>query len=94
MGAEDAADFKRRYGISDEFVDQVGKLINPGESAVFVLARTVDPDLVAEKFRGYGGRILRTNLTLEQRCERSARWAASVHPRSELAQGKPYSRSY
>jgi hypothetical protein len=33
MGAEDATDFKRQYGISDEFVDQVGKLIHPGESA-------------------------------------------------------------
>src|SRR5215831_15140957 len=65
-GAEDATDFKRRYGISDEFVDQVGKLINPGDSAVFVLARTADPDLVAEKFRGYGGTILRTNLSLKQ----------------------------
>ena len=65
-GAEDATDFKRRYGISDEFVDQVGKLINPGDSAVFVLARTADPDLVAEKFRGYGGTILRTNLTIGQ----------------------------
>jgi uncharacterized membrane protein len=65
-GAEDATDFKRRYGISQEFVDQVGKLINPGDSAVFVLARTADPDLVAEKFRGYGGTILRTNLTLKQ----------------------------
>jgi len=66
MGAEDATDFKRQYGISQEFVDQVGKLINPGESAVFVLARTANPDLVAEKFRGYGGRILRTNLTIKQ----------------------------
>src|SRR5262249_19666600 len=60
--ADDAADFKRRYGISDEFVDQVGKLINPGESAAFILLRTANPDLVVEKFRGYGGQILRTNL--------------------------------
>jgi uncharacterized membrane protein len=64
--AQDAADFKRRYGISDEFVDQVGKLINPGDSAVFVLLRTADPDIVVERFRGYGGQILRTNLSLKE----------------------------
>jgi uncharacterized membrane protein len=75
MGAEDATDFKRQYGISDEFVDQVGKLINPGESAVFVLSRTASPDLVAEKFRGYGGTILRTNLSIPQavRAQRTLR---------------------
>jgi len=64
--ADDAADFKRRYGISDEFVDKVGKLINPGESAAFILLRTANPDLVVEKFRGYGGQILRTNLSVKE----------------------------
>jgi uncharacterized membrane protein len=65
-GAEDATDWKNKYGISDDFVDQVGKLITPGNSAVFVLLRTASPDRVTEKFRGYGGKILRTNLTLRQ----------------------------
>ena len=64
--AQDAADFKRRYGISDEFVDQVGKLIHPGESAAFALLRTADPELVVGKFRGYGGEILRTNLSVKE----------------------------
>ena len=66
VGAEDATDFKNRYGISDDFIDQVGRVINAGESAVFVLLRTGQPDVVIAKFRGYGGRILRTNLTLPQ----------------------------
>lgn len=65
-GADDATDWKRRYGVSDEFVSQVGKIINPGESAVFVLLRTATPDLVIEKFRGYGGKVLRTNLSLRE----------------------------
>jgi len=64
--AEDAADFKRRYGISDEFVDKVGKLINSGDSAAFVLLRTADPDMVMDRFRGYGGQILRTNLSIKE----------------------------
>lgn len=65
-GADDATDWKRRYGVSDEFVSQVGRIINPGESAVFALLRTATPDLVTEKFRGYGGKVLRTNLSLRE----------------------------
>jgi uncharacterized membrane protein len=65
-GAEDATDFKNRYGISDDFVAEVGRLINPGDSAVFALLRTARPDIVTEKFRGYGGRILKTNLSIRE----------------------------
>jgi uncharacterized membrane protein len=62
IGAEDAAEYKREFGISEEFVKQVGGVVQPGQSAVFVLARTADPDAVAEKFRGYGGAVLRSTL--------------------------------
>jgi uncharacterized membrane protein len=31
MGADDAATFKREYGISDEFVKEVGGMIAPGD---------------------------------------------------------------
>jgi uncharacterized membrane protein len=63
IGADDAAQYKIDYGISDEFVKQVGGMIQPGESAVFVLARASEPAAVAEKFRGYGGTVLRTTLS-------------------------------
>src|SRR5262249_48995974 len=65
-GADDATNWKTKYGITDDFVSQVGNLINPGESAAFVLLKTATPDLVIEKFRGYGGKILRTNLSIRQ----------------------------
>lgn len=65
-GAEDATDWKNTYGITDEFVGQVGKLIEPGNSAVFAIIRSVSPDLVAERFRGYGGKILTTTLSPRQ----------------------------
>ena len=64
-GAIDADSWKEDFGISDDFVDKVGKLINPGESAAFVLLRTASPDVVIEKFRGYGGNVLRTNLSIK-----------------------------
>jgi uncharacterized membrane protein len=62
IGADDAESWKNSYGISDDFVKQVGGMVQPGQSAVFVLARTTNPVAVAEKFRGYGGKVLRTTL--------------------------------
>jgi uncharacterized membrane protein len=65
IGADDADNWKRTYGISDDFVKQVGGMVQPGQSAVFILARSADPALVAERFRGYGGTVLRTTLPRE-----------------------------
>jgi uncharacterized membrane protein len=65
IGADDADTWKRTYGISDDFVKQVGGMVQPGQSAVFVLARTADPVAVAERFRGYGGTVLRSTLPRE-----------------------------
>jgi uncharacterized membrane protein len=59
------AKWKEATGISDDFVKQVGGMVQPGQSAVFVLARATDPKTAAEQFRGYGGRILRTTLPQE-----------------------------
>ncbi len=75
VGAEDATDWKSTYGITDDFVRDVGKLIQPGNSALFALIRTASPDIVAERFRGYGGKILRTSLSPVQaaRVERTLR---------------------
>ena len=65
IGADDADTWKKTYGISDDFVKDVGGMVQPGQSAVFVLARTANPATVAEKFRGYGGKVLRTTLPKE-----------------------------
>ena len=66
IGADDAATWKDRYGISDEFVKQVGGMVQPGQSALFVLARASNPATLAERFRGYGGKVLRTTLRPDQ----------------------------
>jgi uncharacterized membrane protein len=63
LGGTDAEDSKQLYGISDEFVQDVGGMVQPGQSAVFILVRTYDPAEVAERFRGYGGQVLRTTLS-------------------------------
>jgi len=68
-GAIDADSWKQDYGISDDFVQRVGTMVQPGDSAIFALLRTLDPDLVAAQFKGFGGTILRTTLTPAQRAK-------------------------
>jgi uncharacterized membrane protein len=63
MAADDAVDWKGRFGISEDFVKEVGGMIQPGNSAVFALLSTSDPDRAAKRFAGYGGTVLRTTLS-------------------------------
>ena len=65
-GAIDASSWKDEFGIPEEFAKGVGTMVQPGDSAVLVLARTVDPVAVAEQFRDFGGTVLQTTLSKEQ----------------------------
>jgi uncharacterized membrane protein len=65
-GALDASWWKDDFGISEDFVDEVSRQIGPGDSAIFAWIQSADPELVAERFRGYGGTVLRTTLTPRQ----------------------------
>lgn len=69
LGAMDADSWKDEFGIPDEFVKQVGAMVQPGDSAIYAILRVGDPDVVAEKFRGYGGTILRTTLSRAQQAK-------------------------
>jgi uncharacterized membrane protein len=76
-GAIDAGTWKEDFGISEDFVQRTGTMVQPGDSAIFALLRTIDPDLVAAQFSGYGGTILRTTLNPDQR----RRVEATLHGR-------------
>jgi uncharacterized membrane protein len=65
-GAFGASWWKDEFGISQDFVEQVGAMIQPGDSAIYALLRTANPNAVADRFRGYGGTILSTTLTRDQ----------------------------
>ena len=65
-GAIHASSRKDDFGIPDDFVQRVGALIQPGDSAIYAILRVGDPIVVADRFRGYGGTILRTTLSREQ----------------------------
>jgi hypothetical protein len=47
-------------------VQRVGTMVQPGDSAIFALLRTIDPDVMIAQFKGYGGTILRTTLSETQ----------------------------
>jgi uncharacterized membrane protein len=82
MAFDDVVTWREHYGISDEFVEAVGGMVQPGQSAVFMLARAPDPTAVAEKFRGFGGKVLRTTLSAEQTKKLEETLAVQIAPAS------------
>jgi uncharacterized membrane protein len=65
-GALDATWWKEDFGIPEDFVEDVGTQVQPGDSAIFALLRSADPTVVAAQFANYGGVVLSTTLTPEQ----------------------------
>lgn len=64
-GAIDAKMWREEYGVSEDFVKQVGILVQPGDSAIFALISHADPEFVAGQFNNYGGMVLSTTLSPE-----------------------------
>jgi uncharacterized membrane protein len=63
VAGTDAAEWKAKYGVPEEFVQQVSGMVQPGNSAVFALLRSEeDPVAIARHFSGRGGTVLRTTL--------------------------------
>jgi uncharacterized membrane protein len=58
--------WKESLRISEEFVRDIGALIQPGDSAIFMLLRTPKVVSVLRQLRNYGGTLLRTSLSPEQ----------------------------
>ncbi|MBD8893722.1 DUF1269 domain-containing protein [Roseibium litorale] len=50
------------YGINDNFMKEVAKVLQPGQAALFILADRAASDKVIDKLSVHGGQILRTNL--------------------------------
>jgi uncharacterized membrane protein len=66
LGADEAETWKDMYGVSEDYVKQVSGMVQPGQSAIFVLADAKEPTQLEERFRGYGGKVLRTTLSNEK----------------------------
>ena len=53
-------------GISDNFVRDVGALVQPGESAIITLAEKFEPQLASRVLRDCGGSMIHTSLSTDQ----------------------------
>ena len=49
-------------GLKDEFTQRVRDMLQPGTSAIMIIARKVTPDKFIEALRPYGGTVLKTSL--------------------------------
>jgi uncharacterized membrane protein len=54
------------HGISDDFIAEVSKAIEPGQSALFLLIVDATTDRVVEEIAAWKPRLIRTNLSREQ----------------------------
>lgn len=53
-------------GVDGDFVKQVSETLQPGTSALFILARDADPAVVRAVFESHKGTVIDTTLTSEQ----------------------------
>jgi uncharacterized membrane protein len=56
----------KRAGISDKFLRDVGSMMRPGTSALFVVDQALDMEVIVHKIQGLGGTVLKTNVAVEQ----------------------------
>lgn len=54
------------YGIPDNFIKGLGGTILPGTSAIFLLIRSFDENMLLDRLAKHGGTILKTSLNSEQ----------------------------
>jgi uncharacterized membrane protein len=68
------------YGIEDRFMEELGRQLKPGTSALFVLVRKATPDKVLDEVRKYGGTVLRSSLTkdAEERLQQALQQGAGA----------------
>lgn len=53
-------------GIDKDFVEQIGKTLQPDTSAIFLFGSAEDPEALKEELRNYSPRLLSTTLDEEQ----------------------------
>jgi len=66
VGGIGSAAVSASAGISDDFVKEIKELMKPGTSALFVLDREVDMEVILGAIRGLGGTVLKTNVDAER----------------------------
>ncbi len=52
-------------GIDDNFMKELAETFTAGSSAIFVLVRKSTPDKVSNALKGFGGKVLKTSLSVD-----------------------------
>ena len=66
LGGAGSAAMAATVGISDDFVREIERLMQPGTSALFVLDQEGDMPAIMRGIRGLGGTVLRTNVDVRR----------------------------
>ncbi|HSO27822.1 MAG TPA: DUF1269 domain-containing protein [Anaerolineales bacterium] len=64
------------YGIDDDFIKEVGSTIEPGNSALFLMIRSMTEDKVMEELKKYDAKVVRTSLSKEDEAKLRAAFGA------------------
>ena len=54
------------YGINDEFMKKIAGILQPGQAALFIMAKRANTDKVISQLSKHGGEVIRTNLDTDQ----------------------------
>mgnify|MGYP001820789074 CR=1 FL=1 len=68
------------YGIDDKFIKEVGESIEPGDSALFLLAHKVNLMAVIDQLKPYNPTVLQTTLSPEDEAKLRATFGAEAEP--------------
>jgi uncharacterized membrane protein len=66
LGGAVTAAMAAKTGISDDFVRDVERLMQPGTCALFILDDSGDMEIILHAIQGLGGTVLKTNVDPEQ----------------------------
>lgn len=66
----------RDYGIDDSFIKEVGKSIEPGDSALFLLVNSWTKDKVLDRVKRFDAEVLQTSLSTEDEAKLKAAFGA------------------
>ena len=66
VAAPNANWWRKKLRISEDFIRDIGAVIQPGDSAVFTFLQTPKIVSVLKQLRNYGGTLLHTSLSQEQ----------------------------
>lgn len=71
-------------GVDDDFMRELGEMLQPGSAALFLLVRQMTEDKVLDELTGVGGKVIRTSLDHTKEDQLRKALAGALEQHSEL----------